>query len=312
MASLKYSVHAYAWTTSWSDKTLGLIDRARRLGFDALEIPLMEIERVNPARIRDRAQKAGMGLCTSTACSLRNDPTGEDEATRKRAAAYLKTCVKATADMGATVFTGVTYSAIGRRLAGRPGREYWRRAAQALKETARYAQEFGVTVGIEPINRYESFLVNTCDQALMLRERIDEPNVRVHLDAYHMNIEEKGFFEPTLKAAPCLCHYHLSESHRGTPGTGTVDWDGIYRALAEAGYAGTVGLESFCETSDAMRAATCIWRTLAPSSDLLLAEGLQYLKALERKHYGAAAGKGGEGLPFPVLKHLRKSGRGGK
>jgi D-psicose/D-tagatose/L-ribulose 3-epimerase len=264
------------------------MNRAALLGFDVMEIPLMEIELVDPPRIRNRARKVGLGLCTSTACSLRNDPTAENELSRKRALAYLKKCVKATADMGATLFTGVTYSAIGRRISGRPRRDHWRRAAHALKETARYAQDFGVTVGIEPVNRYETFLVNTCDQALTLREMIDEPNVKIHLDAYHMNIEEESFYEATKKAAPYLCHYHLSESHRGTPGTGTVDWQGIYRALAEAGYNGTVGLESFCETSDAMRAGTCIWRKLAPSSDLLLTEGLRYLKRLEAKHYGAS------------------------
>ncbi|NIQ99310.1 MAG: sugar phosphate isomerase/epimerase, partial [Gemmatimonadales bacterium] len=112
-------------------------------------------------------------------------------------------------------------------------------------------------------NRYESFLVNTCDQAFRLRQMIAEPNVAVHLDAYHMNVEEADFYEPTKKAAPYLCHYHLSESHRGTPGTGLVDWDGIYRALSEAGYTGAVGLESFVEVSPAMAGATCIWRRLA-------------------------------------------------
>jgi len=78
----------------------------------------------------------------------------------------------------------------------------------------------------------------------MLREMVDERNVKVHLDVYHMNIEEESFYEATKKAAPHLCHYHFSESHRGTPGKGTVDWEGVYTALAEVGYNGTVGLES--------------------------------------------------------------------
>ena len=114
---------------------------------------------------------------------------------------------------------------------------------------------------------------------------IGEPNVGIHLDAYHMNIEEEGFYGPTIKAAPLLRHYHLSESHRGIPGHGTVDWDGIYRALGESNYRGIVGLESFIEVSPAMQAATCIWRTMAPSSDVLLREGLKFLKSLEAKYY---------------------------
>jgi D-psicose/D-tagatose/L-ribulose 3-epimerase len=285
MGNLKYAVHAYAWTVSWSNKTLDLIDRAKGLEFNVIEIPLMEIELVDPKKIRERIDQVRIGVCTSTACSEADDITSEDEATVKRGLEYLKKCVRVTAEMGATCFTGVIYSAIGRRIDSMPDERYWERAAKGLRDVAKLAADLGVTVGIEPVNRYETFLVNTCDQALKLRDMIDEPNIGIHLDAYHMNIEENNFYEPTRKAAPYLCHYHLSESHRGTPGTGTVNWDHIFRALGEAKYSGLAGLESFSEVSDAMRAATCIWRQLAPSSDVLLAEGLKYLKGLERKYY---------------------------
>jgi D-psicose/D-tagatose/L-ribulose 3-epimerase len=187
--------------------------------------------------------------------------------------------------MGGTSFSGVIYSAIGRRIGGIPGEHYWQRAADGLRRVARTARTLGVTISIEPINRYETFLVNTCDQALRLRAMIDEPNVGVHLDAYHMNIEEDEFYAPTKNAAPYLRHFHLSESHRGIPGHGTVDWEGIFRALAETRYRGVVGLESFIEVSPAMQAATCIWRHLAPSSDILLGKGLTFLKAMEQKYY---------------------------
>jgi D-psicose/D-tagatose/L-ribulose 3-epimerase len=284
MSGLKYAVHAYAWTNSWSNETLDIIDRAKALGFDLVEVPLMEIEKVDAAAIRERANAVGIGLCTSTACAEATDPTGEDVAVRAASLDYLKKCIKATADMGGKVFTGVTYSAIGRKITGKPDERYWERAASVMKEAAQYGQDQGVTLGIEAINRYETFLVNTADQALALMERIDEPNVRVHLDAYHMNIEECDFYAPTLKAAPSLCHFHLSESHRGTPGTGVVDWDGIYRALGESKYQGIVGLESFESVSPAMAAATCMWRSLAESSDQLLGDGLAYLKSLESKY----------------------------
>ncbi len=286
MGGLKYAVHAYAWTSSWSNGTLELIDHARELGFDVIEIPLMELELLDAIAVRERAEMVGIEVCTSTACSLENDPTGDDEATQRRGVDYLKRCIKATATMGATVFTGVTYSAIGRRISDIPGEIYWERAAKALKEAARYARDYGVTIGIEPINRYESFLVNTCEQGMRLREMVGEPSVAIHLDAYHMNIEEAEFYEPTRKAAPFLCHYHLSESHRGTPGTGRVDWEGIYRALASTGYSGMVGMEAFCEVAGAMAAATCVWRKMAKSSDELLIQGLSFLKGLEAKHYG--------------------------
>ncbi len=285
MAGLKYAVHAYAWTGHWSNDTLPIIDRAKRIGFDVVEIPLMEPDDVDPDAISRRAADAGVGLCCSTACGPGTDISHDDASVREDGVSYLRRCVDLTADMGASVFSGVIYSAIGGRIDGLPRDEHWQRSADALRKVALHAAGRGVTIGIEPVNRYETFLVNTGSQALRLAEMIGEPNVAVHLDAYHMNIEETDFYSPTLAAAPRLCHFHMSESHRGTPGAGTVDWTAIYRGLADGGYAGLVGLESFVEVAPAMQAATCIWRPLAESSDRLLADGLAYLRALEQVIY---------------------------
>ena len=277
---MRYAVHAYAWTSSWSNDDLGIIDHAAALGLDAVEIPLMELDAVDPEAIRGRALRAGVELITSVACAEDTDPSSEDDGVREAARDFLLGCVDATAAMGATVFTGVTYSALGRRLARRPDAADMKRAAEVLHEVAVHAAARGVTVGIEPVNRYESFLVNTAGQAFELMELIGERNVGIHLDAYHMNIEEDDFRTPVELVAEHLLHFHLSESHRGVPGRGTVDWKAIMGALGDAGYDGYVGLESFAEVSDAMRGATCIWRDLAPSSDELVREGLAYLKAL--------------------------------
>lgn len=286
MSSLRYAVHAYAWTSRWSNETLHLIDHARALGFDLIEIPLMDIDLVDAVAIRERLDRVGIDVCTSTACGEAADLTADDAAVQRAGVEYLKACVRATAAMGARTFSGVLYNAIGRRLDRFPDERHWERSADGLREVARFARDLGVTLGLEPVNRYETFLVNTCAQALELRERIGEPNVAIHLDSYHMNIEEADFYGPTLAAAPHLCHYHLSESHRGTPGTGVVPWDDIFSALADTRYDGVVGLESFTEVSDAMRAATCVWRPLAESSDRLLVEGLEFLKGLENRSLG--------------------------
>jgi D-psicose/D-tagatose/L-ribulose 3-epimerase len=282
-SGIRYAVHAYAWTSSWSNADLPILERARSLGLDAVEVPLMELDRVDPAAIRSAADAAGVGLVTSVGLDADHDPSSEDAASRRRAREFLERCVDVTAEMGADLFTGVTYSAMGRRPERRPNDGDRHHAAEVLRDVARFAGERGVTVGIEPVNRYESFLVNTSAQALELRRLVGEPNVGVHLDAYHMNIEEDGFYEPVAAAVDDLVHFHLSESHRGVPGRGTVDWPAIMRALADGGYRGLVGLESFAEVSEAMRSATCIWRDLAPSSDTLVREGLAYLKRLERE-----------------------------
>ncbi len=287
MGQLKYAVHAYAWTSSWSNESLDLIDHAQSLGFDIIEIPLMEVKKFNPAVVRRRLEETGMGICTSTACSIDADVSSPDRATQDAGVDYLKRCVEVTAEAGATCLSGVLYSAIGGRIEGMPDQDYYDRSADGLREVASFARDHGITIGLEPVNRYETFLINTCEQALDLIRLIGEPNVKVHLDSYHMNIEEEEFYMPTLVATPYLCHFHLSESHRGTPGTGTVDWESIFQALAEGGYEGVVGLESFIEVSDAMRDATCVWRHVADSSDDLLSDGLDYLREIEARAYAA-------------------------
>jgi D-psicose/D-tagatose/L-ribulose 3-epimerase len=278
---LRYAVHAYAWTSSWSNDDLWIVEHAGTLGLDALEVPLMEPDKVDPAAIAERAQACGLEVLGSLALPEGADPSHEDPEIRRRGVELLTRCIDLTADMGGTIITGVTYAAIGRLIDRKPEESDYLRTAETLKEVALYAQTRGVTIGIEAINRYETFLVNTAAQALRLRELVGEPNVGVHLDAYHMNIEEDDFYAPTLAAVPHLVHFHLSESHRGIPGRGTVDWQAIMCALADGGYTGFVGLESFVGIAEAMRAATCIWRELAPDSDTLVREGLAYLKGIE-------------------------------
>jgi D-psicose/D-tagatose/L-ribulose 3-epimerase len=284
--ALKYAIHGSAWTGKWTDESLGLIDRAKGFGFDFIEIPLMDIEFIDPRKTKEKLEAVGIGVITSTALQEHQDIVSDDETVRKNGLRYLIRCVEVTAALGARSFSGVIYAAMGRKIDTMPGEIYWERASSALREVARVARDLGVVVGIEPINRYETFLINTCDQALRLQEMIGEPNVGIHLDTYHMNIEEDNFYEPTKKALPYLCHYHLSESHRGTPGRGTVNWEEVFQALAEGNYQGVVGMESFAEVSESMRAATCIWRKLAPSTEFLLTEGLKFLKGLEKKYYG--------------------------
>jgi len=285
---MRYAVHAYAWTSSWSNADLGLLGRAAGLGLDALEIPLMELDAVEPQAIRVAAEEAGIELVTSTVLTEATDPTSDDEGVREAAIAHLCRCVDAAAAMGAPVLGGVIYAAHGRLIDGRPERLHYERAAEVLRAAARHAGPLGVRLGIEPVNRYETFLVNTAAQALELAELVGDDAVGVHLDAYHMNIEEEEFGEPVRRVADRLVHFHLSESHRGIPGRGTVDWRAIVDALDDAEYDGYVGLESFAEVSPAMRRATCIWRDLAPDSDTLVREGLAFLKGLSRRRREAS------------------------
>ncbi len=286
---LRYAAHAYAWTSSWSNDDLGVFEHARDLGLDYVEIPLMEPDAIDTAAIRTAADRAGVGIVTSIALPDEADPSSEDDDVRAAAAGLLSRCIELTTEMGSTLFSGVIYSAIGRRLERSPNEDDYARSAEILKEVARTAQARGITLAVEPVNRYETFLVNTAAQALELMRLIDEPNVCVNLDTFHMNIEEDNFHDAVASVAGRLAHFHLVESHMGMLGQGTVDWDGVFAALAEASYQGIVGFESFSDVNAAIRSGTPIWRDVAPSSDALITEGLGFLRALEQRYYGESS-----------------------
>ncbi len=279
---MKFGIHAYAWCSQWTNQTLGLIDRVKGLGLDFIEIPLMCLETFDAAAIRGRLKAAGLDACTSTVLLGGTDITSDDAAVRRKGVEYLKACVTATHDIGAANFSGVIYSQHVKPTLKRPTAQTWQHSADALREVAVFAQSLGVQIGLEPVNRYETHLVNTCQQARKLKDLIGQPNVKIHLDTYHMNIEEKSFYEATKLAGPDLIHYHLCENDRGIPGTGTVDWDGIFRALAEIRYQGYAALESFVECTDNMN--TWVWRQLAPNGETLVREGIEFIRSMQKKY----------------------------
>lgn len=279
---MRLGIHAYAWCSKWSNDTLDLIDRVKDFDLDFIEIPLMNLETLDAKAVAERLTRVDLAAVTSTVLLNDTDITSDDPAIRARGVEYLKACVRATSEIGSSSLSGVVYSQHVKPATKRPGEEAWWYSAGCLKEVARFAADLGVQIGLEPVNRYETYLVNTCEQALRLKEMINEDNVKIHLDTYHMNIEEKSFYEATKLAGRDLIHYHLCENDRGIPGTGLVDWDGIFKALAEIDYHGNAALESFVDVTDNMN--TWVWRELAPDGDTLLREGIAFIRKKQQEY----------------------------
>lgn len=276
---MKLGVHAYAWYSLWRQDPLAVLDRARGMGFDFVEVPLGELDTLDLRALRARILSLGLQACASTLLTEATDVTSEDPEVRRRGVDYLKRCVAAAVELGAPFVSGVVYAQHAK-----PGRDAataqeWDYAAQALREVARFARDYGVEIGIEPVNRYESHLINTCEQALRLRELVAEPNVKIHLDTYHMVIEEKDFYSATKQAGPYLIHVHLGESDRGVPGTGLVRWDDLFRALRDIGYQGFAAIESVVELSGAW-----VRRPLAPDAETLVREGAGFLRRMMERY----------------------------
>jgi len=275
-----------AYGGGWDENPLNLVDRVKHLGFDMIEIGVGDDPTLDLKKVRAKAEEAGLKIITCTGCPRDKDPIDEEERIRKRGIVYLKQCVEAAAALGADCLAGLTYSSVGRRLGSRPMEQYWEWGSTALKQVARHAQKFGITVAFETVNRYETILNNTVDQALRFREMVGEPNFMIHLDTFHLNMEEESLYQATKKALPYTCHYHFAEGNRGRIGKGSVDWEGVYRALSEGRYHGTVTLEAFVNMNPEIAAKLSMWRKIGESTDRNLQEGLKYLKGLEAKYYG--------------------------
>jgi D-psicose/D-tagatose/L-ribulose 3-epimerase len=192
--------------------------------------------------------------------------------------------VETTAALGSPMLTGCLYTHVGTLTGKAPEPSELETVAHILKSTARRAAEYGVELGIEAINRYETYLVNLASQAGELLDRIDEPNVFVHLDTYHMNIEEKGFYEPIVALGSRLGYIHLSESDRGTPGTANVHWDEVFHGLGDIDYRGALAMESFAAVNEALIGATALWRDVVGDPDALVRDGLAFLRARGKEH----------------------------
>lgn len=255
-------VHALVWVAGWSEpEARRAIARTHEAGFDLIEIPLLDPRSVDAAMTRRLLDESGVGATCSLGLPFEADVSNADPGVAARGEALLADAIDVTAAVGARFLGGVVYSAMGKYLEP-PTQRGRRHAVDALRRAAERAARRDVAIGIEAVNRYESNLVNTADQALALVEDVGAENVVVHLDSYHMNIEESDLAEPVRRCGARLGYVHVGESDRGYLGRGTVDFGQLFRALADIGYPGPIVFESFSTVvvSPAFATALAIWR----------------------------------------------------
>ena len=275
-------VNSWVWISPFTTESLGLIAKAGKLGFDSFEIALEDPTHVNADKVRDALKSANLRPIVCGAFGPSRDLTHEDPAFRTESLNYIRDAVNFCGAIGAKVMCGPMYSAVGKRRHVPPDQKKreWDLAVSGLKQAAKIAAEQGVTLAIEPLNRFETDLVNTAEQCVKLVKDVGHDAVRIHLDTFHMNIEENSIYEAVKLAGKSLAHIHACECNRGTPGAGLVDWKGLARGLSEIGYSGDAVIESFTPECKAIAAAAAIWRPLAKSQDDLATNGLKYLRTL--------------------------------
>lgn len=277
---MRFGASTFIWTSPFGDDKLYLAKHVAELGFDVLEICVEDPTTVSGGSLRQAAAEAGVSVSLCGAFGPDRDVSHDHADGRRRGLEYLKQCIDIAAEAGAPNVIGPMYSAVGKaRLVPENEREQQRKwAAEGLRAAGEYAAERGVGLAIEPLNRFETDLVNTTAQGLDLCDRIGLDNVGLLLDTFHMNIEEQSLPEAIRAAGSRLRQLHACENDRGAPGSGHIDWDGVFGAVRDIGFNGLVAIEAFTPEIKEIARAVSTWRPVARSGDELASNGLAFLK----------------------------------
>ena len=273
-------VHALVWVGGWSkDQCREAIKNSAEAGYGLIEIPALDPKSIDVEHTKATLKEFGLKGACSLGLSFDADINNDDSEIAKRGEARLMDALNVVEQLGGDYLGGVIFSALG-KYKFPPTKKARDNAVAALKRLAIAAQAKGITLGLEPVNRYESNLLNTGSQALEMIKDIGEPNVVVHLDIYHMNIEEQDLVSPVLEAGNKLGYVHIGASHRGPLRTGNIDFDSFFGALAKIGYKGTITFESFSSSVVApdLSSTLGIWRNLWTDNKSMAKSAREYIE----------------------------------
>lgn len=270
-----FGIHTFAFMSEWQPKAANpILAQLKDYGIGTIEIPLLRPDDID---IAETLAVAGAHDMTLT-CSLGLPATFDVVERPDEAVAFLENALDVAEGLGASCLSGVTYGTIG-KTSGQPPTEKEKDAVvRVVERGGKAARKRGLKLGVEPCNRYETHLMNTAADGVAFIERSGADNVFIHLDTYHMNIEEAGMADGFRAAGDFLGYVHLSESNRGVPGTGTVDWDDTVCGLAAVYFEGPVVLESFNHMHPDIAGGLAVWKPVAARAQDVVETGLPFLK----------------------------------
>ncbi len=277
----KLGVHALVWEKGWSHAECErAIANTAAVGFDLIEIPALDPTLIDTAHTARQLEKAGIGATSSMGLDAEADISSNDRDKERRGRERLEQAVSVIRDIGATHMCGILESAF-QKYAVPTTAEGVKRSCEILAGVAEKAAASCIMLGLEVVNRYESNVLNTASQAVEMCRRIGAPNVKVHLDVYHMNIEESDMAAAIVETGDHLGYFHTGDSHRGYLGSGSIDLQSAFRALVRADYQGPITFESFSSrvVGQPLEGILGIWRNLWEDGRDLAEHALMYTRA---------------------------------
>lgn len=276
---MKFGMNLLLWTGEMSDELLPTLEMLKEMGFDGVELPLFNIDVEKYAPWAKRLDDLGLERTAVTVRGEEDNPISPDPAVRAAGVAKTKQTIDCCQAAGATHLVGPFHSALGYFTGQGPTQDEWKWGVESMIEVAEYAGKCGVTLGIECLNRFECYFLNTHADSARFVKAVDHPNCKAMYDTFHSHIEEKDTAEAIRACADVLTHVHISENDRSTPGKGNVRWKENFDALREVGYEGWLVIEAFGLALPELVAATKIWRRMYESEEQLARDGLAFMKS---------------------------------
>ncbi len=277
---MRIGINSFLFTSPFTNESTKLFKTFKKWGFDTVEIPVEDPSHIDPAHVKAELDKAKLVCGSVCACMGPDRDLRGTPAQQKTGLDYMKKLIDQMVVLNCPSLIGPVYSAVGRADAV-PENEYkqqWKTVVNNLRTLCDYAEKRGVQVCLEPLNRFETDFINTVDQGLKMIADVGSPVLKLHLDTFHMNIEEKNQGKAIRKAGKLLAHFHACGSDRGTPGNDHIDWKPIAAALKAIKYKGDVVIESFTTDVKVIARAAAIWRRMEPTTEEIAVKGIKFLR----------------------------------
>jgi D-psicose/D-tagatose/L-ribulose 3-epimerase len=275
---MKFGVNTFIWSATFDSSNFGLLPLIKEAGFDGVEVPLLRPETFAASSIRQGTEGHGLecNACTVLVDGLSLISDSAD--VRRRTRLHLEDVAKVAADAGIGIVAGPLYSPVGYLPGRRRTSDEWKWAVEGFQSVGDTLTANGVTFAIEPLNRFETYFLNTAADAAALAREIGHPNIGILFDTFHANIEEKNIAAGYRTVGPYLKHVHTCENDRGIPGSGHVEWKEVFQALRDLKYDGWLTIEGFGFALKDLSAAAAIWRDIERTPESIAFEGVKFLK----------------------------------
>ncbi len=282
---MKYGMNLLLWSGELNDEILPVLEQLKEMGYDGVEVPIFNTE-LDYSAWGQRLDDLGLERTAVTVRNEEDNPISPDPDNRARGVAATCQVVDCCAALGATTLVGPYHSAIGIFSGQGPSQDEWNWGVDSMRQVAEHAGQMKVTLAVECLNRFETYLLNTHADSSRFAREVDHPRCRMMYDTFHSNIEEKDIAAAIRGCADVLCHVHISENDRSTPGTGNVRWAENFDTLNEIGYDGWMVVEAFGLALPELVAATKIWRRMYESEEQLARDALAFMKSEVEKRSG--------------------------